>query len=206
MSTRFQNSGMKELVNDTKCTYLKTPAGLCTEVTLPIDSMYKIHKNDTLNSISVSFQKLKDQSNTPFKMGTPGTLLMVRKSEMKDFFENNKVHDNKTTFLATYDSNSNSYSFSKLNRLISYIFSEIRTEIEKGETEWNNWKNEHKDWNKLLLVPVTTETDSQGNIIGVENDLNVNSAMLVGGEDLNNSSDENQRIKMSIIYTNPVQK
>ena len=29
MSTRFQNSGMKELVNDTKCTYLKTPAGLC---------------------------------------------------------------------------------------------------------------------------------------------------------------------------------
>lgn len=30
--------------------------------------------------------------------------------------------------------------------------------------------------------------------------------MLVGGEDLNNSSDENQRIKMSIIYTNPVQK
>ena len=102
---------MKELVNDTKCTYLKTPAGLCTEVTLPIDSMYKIHKNDTLNSISVSFQKLKDQSNTPFKMGTPGTLLMVRKSEMKDFFENNKVHDNKTTFLATYDSNSNSYSF-----------------------------------------------------------------------------------------------
>lgn len=152
-----------------------------------------------MNSISVSFQKLKDQSNTPFKMGTPGTLLMVRKSEMKDFFENNKVHDNKTTFLATYDSNSNSYSFSKLNRLISYIFSEIRTEIEKGETEWNNWKNEHKDWNKLLLVPVTTETDSQGNIIGVENDLNVNSAMLVGGEDLNNSSDENQRIKMSII-------
>lgn len=64
-------------------------------------------------------------------MGTPGTLLMVRKSEMKDFFENNKVHDNKTTFLATYDSNSNSYSFSKLNRLISYIFSEIRTEIER---------------------------------------------------------------------------
>ena len=206
MSTRFQNSGMKELVNDTKCTYLKTPAGLCTEVTLPIEEMYEAHKNDTLNSISVSFQKLKDQSNTPVKMGTPGTMLMVRKSEMKDFFENNKVHDNKTTFLATYDSNSNSYSFSKLNRLISYIFSEIRTEIEKGETEWNNWKNEHKDWNKLLLVPVTTETDSQGNIIGVENDLNVNSAMLVGGEDLNNSSDENQRIKMSIIYTNPVQK
>ena len=206
MSTRFQNSGMKELVNDTKCTYLKTPAGLCTEVTLPIEEMYEAHKNDTLNSISVSFQKLKDQSNTPLKMGTPGILLMVRKSEMKDFFENNKVHDNKTTFLATYDSNSNSYSFSKLNRLISYIFSEIRTEIEKGETEWNNWKNEHKDWNKLLLVPVTTETDSQGNIIGVENDLNVNSAMLVGGEDLNNSSDENQRIKMSIIYTNPVQK
>ena len=206
MSTRFKNSGMKELVNDAKCTYLKTPAGLCTEVTLPIEEMYEVHKNDTLNSISVSFQKLNDQRDSPNKMGTPSTLLMVRKDEMKDFFENNKVYDNKTTFLSTYNSSSNSYEFSKLNRLISYIFSEIRPEIEKGESEWNKWKSEHKDYNKLLLVPVTTESDSQGNIIGVENDLNVNSAMLVGGKDLNNSSDESQRIKMSIIYTNPVQR
>lgn len=206
MSTRFKNSGMKELVSDPKCTYLKTPAGLCTEVTLPIEEMYQAHKNDTLNSISVSFQKLKDQSNNPFKMGTPSNLLMVRKGEMKDFFENNKVYDNKTTFIATYSSTTNSYDFSKLNRLISYIFSEIRPEIEKGEAEWNKWKSEHQDYNKLLLVPVTTESDSQGNIIGVENDLNVNSAMLKGGKDLNNSSDESQRIKMSIIYTNPVQK
>lgn len=206
MSTRFKNSGMKELVSDPKCTYLKTPAGLCTEVTLPIEEMYQAHKNDTLNSISVSFQKLKDQSNNPFKMGTPSNLLMVRKGEMKDFFENNKVYDNKTTFIATYSSTTNSYDFFKLNRLISYIFSEIRPEIEKGEAEWNKWKSEHQDYNKLLLVPVTTESDSQGNIIGVENDLNVNSAMLMGGKDLNNSSDESQRIKMSIIYTNPVQK
>lgn len=206
MSTRFKNSGMKELVSDPKCTYLKTPAGLCTEVTLPIEEMYQAHKNDTLNSISVSFQKLKDQSNNPFKMGTPSNLLMVRKVEMKDFFENNKVYDNKTTFIATYSSTTNSYDFSKLNRLISYIFSEIRPEIEKGEAEWNKWKSEHQDYNKLLLVPVTTESDSQGNIIGVENDLNVNSAMLMGGKDLNNSSDESQRIRMSIIYTNPVQK
>lgn len=206
MSTRFRNSGMTELVSDPKCTYLKTPAGLCTEVTLPIEEMYQAHKNDTLNSISVSFQKLKDQSNSPFKMGTPSNLLMVRKGEMKDFFENNKVYDNKTTFIATYSSTTNSYDFSKLNRLISYIFSEIRPEIEKGETEWNKWKSEHQDYNKLLLVPVTTESDSQGNIIGVENDLNVNTAMLMGGKDLNNSSDESQRIRMSIIYTNPVQK
>ena len=206
MSTCFKNSGMKELVSDPKCTYLKTPAGLCTEVTLPIEEMYQAHKNDTLNSISVSFQKLKDQSNNPFKMGTPSNLLMVRKGEMKDFFENNKVYDNKTTFIATYSSTTNSYDFSKLNRLISYIFSEIRPEIEKGEAEWNKWKSEHQDYNKLLLVPVTTESDSQGNIIGVENDLNVNSAMLMGGKDLNNSSDESQRIRMSIIYTNPVQK
>ena len=206
MSTRFKNSGMKELVSDPKCTYLKTPAGLCTEVTLPIEEMYQAHKNDTLNSISVSFQKLKDQSNNPFKMGTSSNLLMVRKGEMKDFFENNKVYDNKTTFIATYSSTTNSYDFSKLNRLISYIFSEIRPEIEKGEAEWNKWKSEHQDYNKLLLVPVTTESDSQGNIIGVENDLNVNSAMLMGGKDLNNSSDESQRIRMSIIYTNPVQK
>lgn len=204
MSTRFQNSGLEELEKDPTRTYLKSPAGLCTEVTLPLEEIYEAHKNDTLNSISVSFQKMKEQSDSPYKMGTPQTLLMVRKDEMKSFFENNKIHDNKTSFLASYDSTNKTYAFSKLNRLISYIFSEIRPEIEKGidSEEWKKWKTEHPNWNKLLLVPVTTESDSQGNIIGVGNDLNVNSATLVGGKNL----DESQKIKMSIIYTQPIQK
>ena len=205
MSTRFQNSGLQDLVNDRTCTYLKTPAGLCTKVTLPIEEMYEEHRTDTLNSISLSFTKMRDLSNSPYKMGTPANLLMVRADNMKSFFENNEMYDERTSFLSSYNSTNNSYTFSKLNRLIAAIFSEIRPEIEKGEAEWEQWKAEHPNWNKVLLVPVTTDTDSQGNIIGVGNDLSVNSAMLIGGQDLNESTDESEKIHMDIIYTQPKQ-
>lgn len=205
MSTRFNNGNLIQQCHDKTRTYLKSPAGLCTEVTLPIEQMYEAHSRDTLNSISISFQKIKEANVSPYPMGTPSTLLMVRKDKMKSFFENNQTADNKTTFLGSYSSTSNSYDFSKLNRLISNIFSEIKPEIDKGEEHWTQWKEEHPSWNKVLLVPVTTDTDSKGNVIGVENDLNVNSAELIGGENLNNSTDDSNKIKMNVIFTQPVQ-
>ena len=201
MSTRFQNPELdsegNEFLNNEKCTYLKTPAGLCTEVVLPLEEMYQEHKNDTLNSISVSFQKMKDTYAGAYKMGTPSTLLMVRKAEMKSFFEDNKVYDNKTSFIAAYSSTTNAYAFSKLNRLISSIFSEIKPEVEKGTVAWEAWKQANPDWNKVVLVPVSTETDSKGNIIGVSNNLQVNSAMLL------RSTNANKIIKMKVIYSQP---
>ena len=203
MSTRFKNSNLASLKDNKECTYLKTPAGLCTEVTLPIEEMYKAHSKDTLNSISVSFTKLRDASTSPYLMGTPPTLLMVRKDQMKKFFENNETYDNKTSFLSSYNSSNNSYSFSQLNRLVSKIFSEIRPEIEKGEPYWSRWKENNKNWNKVLLVPVTTETDSKGNVIGIENNLNVNSATLIRGENPETSTNPENRVTMNVIYTNP---
>lgn len=203
MSTRFKNSNLASLKDNKECTYLKTPAGLCTEVTLPIEEMYKAHSKDTLNSISVSFTKLRDASTSPYLMGTPPTLLMVRKDQMKKFFENNETYDNKTSFLSSYNSSNNAYSFSQLNRLVSKIFSEIRPEIEKGEPYWSTWKENNKNWNKVLLVPVTTETDSKGNVIGIENNLNVNSATLIRGENPETSTNPENRVTMNVIYTNP---
>ena len=78
--------------------------------------------------------------------------------------------------------------------------------MEKGEAAWNKWVTEHPDWNKVVLIPVTTESDSQGNIIGVENDLNVNSAMLVRGVEGDPSSNEENQITMNVIYTQPKQR
>ncbi len=194
MSTRLSNSGdnLEKLAAETHNTYLKTPAGLCTEVKLPLKEMYEALGNDTLNSVSMSFTKYKNVSensaNNPYKMGTPQNLLLIRKSEVKNFFEQKKTYDSKTSFLSTYSSTTNSYSFSQLNRLISQIFSDMRTKEEPAE----GWD----EYNTLVLIPVKTETDSQGNTIGLSHDLEVNSAKLVGGED-------GEKIKMEVIYTKP---
>ena len=194
MSTRLSNSGdnLERLAAETHNTYLKTPAGLCTEVKLPLKEMYEALGNDTLNSVSMSFTKYKNVSETsassPYKMGTPQNLLLIRKSEVKDFFEQKQNYDSKTSFLGTYSSTTNSYSFSQVNRLISQIFSDMRTKEEPAE----GWD----EYNTLVLIPVKTETDSQGNTIGLSHDLEVNSAKLVGGED-------GEKIKMEVIYTKP---
>ena len=194
MSTRLNNSEetLNSLAGEKKHTYLKTPAGLCTEVKLPLQEMYDALGTDTLNSVSMSFTKYKNISDnsekSPYKMGTPQNLLLIRKNEVKDFFEQRKNYDSKTTFLGTYSSTTNSYSFSQVNRLISQIFSDMRTKEEPAE----GWD----EYNTMVLIPVKTETDSQGNTIGLSHDLEVNSAKLIGGE-------EGEKIKMEVIYTKP---
>lgn len=190
MSTRLENSDkLDELVNEKGHTYLKTPAGLCTEIELPVDEIYSTHQNDTLNSVTLSIKKYRyagNESSVNYPMGIPQNVLMVRKGDMETFFEQNKTYDNKTSFLGTYNSSTNSYTFSKLNRLISNIFSEIRA----GD-------NDTEDRNKVMLIPVTTETDTEGNIIGVSHDMEINAARLFGGED------SEEELKIEIIYTNP---
>lgn len=196
MSTRLNNSedALNKLAGEKEHTYLKTPAGLCTEVKLPLQEMYDALGTDTLNSVSMAFTKYKNVSDnsasSPYKMGTPQNLLLIRKNEVKDFFEQRKNYNSKTTFLGTYSSTTNSYSFSQVNRLISQIFSDMRTKEEPTE----GWD----EYNTMVLIPVKTETDSQGNTIGLSHDLEVNSAKLIGGE-----GEEGKKIKMEVIYTKP---
>ena len=189
MSTRMQNSEkLKEFVKeDNPYTYLKTPAGLCTEITLPLEEMYDELEKDTLNSITLSLTKMRQTNDGPYKMGVPENLLLIRKSDMISFFEDNKVADNVTSFIASYDSSTNSYSFSKLNRLVSYIFRELRNEEKQDD-----------DWNKILLVPVTTELDSEENVVSISHDMEVNSARLVRGT-------EEDPLKIKVIVTRPTQ-
>lgn len=73
-------------MNDKNNSYLKTPAGLWTEVTLPLEAMYQDLKNDTLNSVSLKFTKYKEtveNQDKTYKMGTPKYLLLVREDDMK---------------------------------------------------------------------------------------------------------------------------
>ncbi|MBE6275821.1 MAG: DUF4270 domain-containing protein [Bacteroides sp.] len=184
-ANRFQNSErLNELTEETKCTYLKTPAGLFTEVTLPIDEIAEVHQRDTLNAAAITFTRLNEKNDSPYSMSTPKYLLMVRKSDMYNFFENNETYDEKTSFLAEYvesGESANTYSFTNIAPLISYCIKEKA----KG--------NYTEDWNKVVLIPVDTEVDSSGNIIGIKNSLKMQSTSMVGGK--------NNPIKMQVLYT-----
>ena len=114
-ANRFQNSErLKELVDKDNCTYIKTPAGIYTEATLPVDEIYEAHQNDTLNAATLSFTRFNEKNNSSFAMGIPQYLLMVRKKEMYSFFEENKITDNISSFITSFTSNSNKYTFSNI--------------------------------------------------------------------------------------------
>ena len=185
-ANRFQNSArLKELVESTKdCTYLKTPAGIYTEATLPIEEISEIHKNDTLNAASITFTRYNEKEDSNYPMSTPQYLLMVRKCEMYSFFENNKLHDNKTSFVTQFTSSgedANTYKFLNVAPLISYCMNEKN----KGTAD--------EDWDKVVLIPVKVETDMNGSVISIRNDLDMGSARLVGGE--------KDKITMQVLYT-----
>lgn len=183
-ANHFKNSDrLKELILETKHTYLKTPAGIFTEVELPIEEIAEIHQRDTLNAASITFTRYNDKSDSPYQMGIPQNLLMVRKCDMYNFFEKNKMYDNKTSFMAQYVSSgesANTYSFTNIAPLITYCMAE------------KNEGKQDEDWNKVVLIPIKTETDSSGNIIGIKSNLDMESACLVGGD---------TPLKLQILFT-----
>lgn len=184
-ANRFQNSDrLKELIEEKDYTYLKTPAGIFTEVTLPIEEIHEMHMRDTLNAASITFTRYNEKSDKKYPMGIPQTLLMVRKCDMHNFFEKNKTFDGVTSFIAEYVGSSetaNTYSFPNISSLITLCINEKK----EGKNE--------ADWNKVVLIPVKTETDSNGTIIGLKSNLDMESACLMGGE--------NHPLKMQILYT-----
>ena len=51
---------LEHLASQPNCTYLKSPAGIFTEVTLPIEDIMRGHEKDTLNTASISFPRLNN--------------------------------------------------------------------------------------------------------------------------------------------------
>ena len=154
------------LVEDNSCTYLKTPAGIFTEVTLPVDDI--LANNDSINAAKIIFSCYYDDYDTDYKFGTPQILLMVHKDEMYSFFEKNKLTDDISSFYTTYNSTYNRYEYSNISRLITYCDSK---------------REESENWNKVALIPVTTITDSNSYIVNFRHDFSLNSVRLVGGND-----------------------
>ena len=62
-------------------------------------------------------------------MGIPQYVLMVRKKDMFSFFEENKIIDNKTSFLSSYSSSNNTYTFTNIAPLITYCIEERKKGI-----------------------------------------------------------------------------
>lgn len=181
-----------DLANDNTCTYLKTPAGIFTEITLPVDEITENHSNDTINTAKISLTRINNNTHDEYYLSAPSTLLMIPKDSLYTFFENGDNVDYKKSFIATYSSSTNQYTFNNISGMITYM-ADIK---KKGLAENSNWLNEHPDWNRVVVIPVSVTTNSSSQIVKIVHDMSLTSTKLVGG-----SENPYEPIKINVIYS-----
>ena len=166
---------LEQLASKENCTYLKSPAGIFTEVTLPIEDIMKGHEKDTLNTATISFPRLNNENeDNPYNFATPSTILMVQKDSLQSFFEKSKLADSRTSYTASYSSTGtykNAYTFQNIANLVSAMYKN---------------KGKGKNWNKVVLVPVNVITTTQGYttvISKINHDMSLASTRLIVGTD-----------------------
>lgn len=190
--TNDQNT-IKQLAADNSCTYLKTPSGLFTELTLPVEEIMSGHENDSIASAQIVLQRLNNATTSDYALDVPQNVLMVPEDSLYAFFENEAVYNNKTSYAAAWGAASsgyaNSYTFHNISGMISAMY---------------NNKKRSANWNKVVIIPVqlTTTTTSSSyyssgttTVVKVTNDMSLSSTRLVKG------TATNSPIKINVIYS-----
>ena len=193
-NTYVENDNLKEFIeSDTRCTYLKTPAGVFTEITLPINDIYREeHLNDSISQ--AQFTLYRYNTSTPSSaFEVPGTILLVRKQDMYSFFEERRVPDDKTSYVTSFNNSYNTYTFSNISNLVSRCKRERNEGAAKAGIAPETWTQNHPDWNKVVLIPVEVNRDNSNNIVSVTHDMGLGSTRLAGGE--------SSKIKVQVIYS-----
>lgn len=216
-ANQFSNSDIlkKKVEEELDHTYIKSPAGIFTEATMPYDAIHEQLSSDTLNAVRLTFTNYNQETPYEFSMSAPSYVLLLRKQDVKTFFEENQLPDNVTSFIVAHNNvGTNQYTFSNVARLVSSCINEknaARNEARQkagsswDETQWErDWLKEHEDWDKVVLVPVSATYDSNSSssyyssssptLIRVENDLQPGYARLKGGP-------QGEKLQIEVTYT-----
>lgn len=94
-----------------------SPTGYDVEFKLPINDIitsYRANKGDesAINTLTLSLPA--DSVENEFKFGPAPSVLMVLKNKKEEFFQNNSLPDNITSFYAEYDADNHRYYFGGL--------------------------------------------------------------------------------------------
>lgn len=205
------------LIAEGNNTYLKTPAGIFTQATLPITDIQKQLEGDTLNAVKLTFSNYNQTSDKKFGMSIPVNVMLIRKKEVDTFFKKNQLSDGISSFLASHSSSANQYTFSNITKLINACITEKEEARKNAGSAWDEtaWlaKDENKDWDKVVLIPVLVTYDSPGsnggtpNIISIQHDLKPGYVRLKGGSlatDPSESPTEQNKykLKLEVVSTN----
>lgn len=129
-----------------------TPGGYRVDITFPVQRLLDAYKNHGASMSVVSSLRMEIPAQVianDYGLSVAPYMLMVRKTDLESFFNENKIPDGKTSFYAAYDTESASYKF---NSMRAY-FLDVLDRDEQGEVVGP----EDMEF-ALVPVDITTET------------------------------------------------
>lgn len=176
---------IQKCIDDPNCTYIKSPAGIFTQVTLPIGKIAEELQGDTLNAVKLSIPIYNETNNRNSGMSVPRSVLLIRKKHKDTFFEKNQLSDGITSVLFDNSSttgNFTEYTYNNITQLVNNCLADrkiasqqlpndgsgsmtIQVTNDEGETETKTvhtleeWEA-NSDWNKVVLIPVLVSKDT----------------------------------------------
>lgn len=124
------------------------PAGYDVELNFPADEIirnYRANKGSLAVINTLSFELATEKLTNNYGIEAPTYLLLVLKNKRDEFFANNDIADNRTSFLASYNRASGSYTFSSMR---DYIASLLEQETVAADDM------------TFILTPVTVTTET----------------------------------------------
>lgn len=172
-------TGLENQLSDNTCTWIRSPFGVLTEITLPVDQM---RDNEyVLNSAHLRLSTAVTPSSN-YKPSVPGTLLLIRKEKMQEFFAKNNNTDKTESFTATYSTKYGTYTFENIAAMVEKIYSDRADWIDENGGDYAAYEQANPDWNKVVLIPVKANTDARNSAINYIIDIWMHQVKLIGGE------------------------
>lgn len=103
-------------------TYVKSPAGVVTEITFPFSEINQELESRALNLANFTYYAMPEATENPLvKISPPDYLLLVNRDSLAGFFEQGKLPDNVTSFLSDqFDKSTYSYDFNNISAMMNY--------------------------------------------------------------------------------------
>lgn len=212
-ANKFKNDEqlIEKRKNEKEWTFLKTPAGIYTQATLPLKEMESKLSHDTINAVKLTFtnyNQTNDHNKYKYTINAPDYVLLVREKEKEDFFINNEIANDITSYLSQHAVATNQYVFNNLTKLIVACLDEKKAIMKKeGWTESEfvaKQPLEYPLWDKVAIIPVLVSkntTSTTASVVSVQNDLKPGYVKLKGGALGLEPGNVENKLKMEVIYT-----
>ncbi len=139
LSSQYINKNEDLTTPNPEVTFVKAPAGVYTQYTLPLNEIKEKINGREINSIKFAVSAYA-QDDWKYALGAPTTMMLIDKDSLTTFFQTPHIVSSPTSYKATYSN-------------YKYDFGDISGVIKKGISEG-------KDELNVMLVPVVENSSS----------------------------------------------